>query len=95
MNAHCKRDGAPRQMYIDCTPGVPAPYRSEVMRRTVNYCTCDWLLFGTDAMVTSDVKRFKRHPRQEEAILDGELGLPEAKREKFFSGNLLKFVDGE
>lgn len=92
MNARCKRENAPHQMYIDCTPGTPRIYRSEAMDRAVQLCSCDWLLFGTDCRVSSGPGSFSGQVLRDREILGGELGVPEPEREKFFGLNLLSFV---
>lgn len=92
---HHRRTGAPPQMYIDCTPGTPRFYRSEAMDRAVRYCSCDWLIFGTDARVTSGAEALREHFRRDREILAQELRLPPAAQEKFFSLNLLRFVEGK
>ncbi len=92
MHAHVRRDKAPHQMFIDCTPGTPRFYRSEAIDKAVRYCSCDWLIFGTDSRVSTPADGFRRHLCRDREILQGELRLPESEQAKFFALNLFKFV---
>jgi hypothetical protein len=84
--------GREQQMYIDCTPGTPRFYRSEAVDRAVRYCSCDWLIFGTDSTVRSEPESLRDAVRRDREILGAELSLPASEQEKFFGANLLRFV---
>lgn len=92
MSSHSRRAKVPQQMYIDCTPGTPRFYRSEAMDRAVRYCSCQWLMFGTDCVLGSAATSFNEQLRCDREILGGELSVPEAEQEKFFGLNLLRFI---
>jgi hypothetical protein len=64
------------------------------MDRAVRYCSCDWLVFGTDAGVDWEGRQLREAYRRDREILADELALPEAEQEKFFAGNLLRLVGG-
>ena len=92
MNARARREGLAHQMYIDCTPGTPRFYRSEAMSRATRYCSCDWLVYGTDARVSITPDELRTHLGWDTEILGDELGLGEPEQEKYFALNLLRFV---
>ncbi len=94
LDVHCRQEGRAPQMYIDCTPGTPRFYRSEAMDRAVRYCSCDWLIFGTDATVAGEPQLLSDALRRDREILAEELSLPASEQEKFFGRNLLRFVGG-
>jgi len=94
LEVQARGAGREPQMYIDCTPGTPRFYRSEAMDRAVRYCSCDWLVFGTDAGVDWEPGQLREAYRRDREILADELALPEAEQEKFFAGNLLRLVGG-
>lgn len=92
MSSYARKEGLAHQMFIDCTPGTPRFYRSEAMERAVKYCSCDWLIFGTDCSVSSKAHQFTKTVQMDDGILGDEVGLPEAERAKFFSGNLMRLL---
>jgi hypothetical protein len=95
LEVAARQAGREPQMFIDCTPGTPRFYRSEAIDRAVRYCSCDWLIFGSDGNAGWKAAQFVEAFRRDREILADELSLPAAEQEKFFGGNLLRFVGGK
>ena len=94
IDVQCRKSGIPEQMFIDCTPGTPRFYRSEAIDRAVRYCSCNYLVYGTDNLVSSDAAAFRDSFRCDREIMQGELSVPQAEQEKFFGLNLLNSLLG-
>jgi predicted TIM-barrel fold metal-dependent hydrolase len=94
LEAQARQDLFSPRMYVDCTPGPPGYRRAEVVGHAVRCCSCDWLLFGTDAGLDWDGRRLVEALRRDHEMLAGDLALPPGEQEKFFGLNLLRFVGG-
>ena len=85
------------EMFVDVTPGTPAIYREEALRKvlTVGYPSFpSHLLFGTDAISCYDSERVARQIQGDKAIYQN-LGLSDEEQENIFSKNLLRFLGKE
>jgi len=84
------------EMFIDTTPGTPAVYREEVFRKLFSsgYDVENRIFFGTDSLVEDyDVSWAAEWIERDEGILKS-LSLSEGFTGKYFSGNVLDFING-
>jgi len=82
------------ELYIDTTPGTPANYRAEVIKRllTVGYPSLpDHIIFGTDCNSDYNTGMSESIVSRDSFIFDS-LDTPAGFREKYFYANLLKFI---
>jgi len=85
-----------KELFIDTTPGTPPIYRRDALTKlyTVGYDTQNNVFFGTDCHANSyDGPGAGELIAGDEKILR-DAGLKDGEIEKYFSGNLLRFVAG-
>lgn len=106
LNARGIRSGRPPEMFIDVTPGTPAIYREELLRKlyTVGYDVEDNLLFGSDGTAADFGSEWARGWAERDArILAGLVSAgrrhsaddgrsAEALADALFGGNLSRFL---
>ncbi|MBN1919468.1 MAG: amidohydrolase family protein [Verrucomicrobia bacterium] len=82
------------EMFVDTTPGTPPIYRQDAFTK-LYACgpgAADYTFFGTDRGVNDyDVRGVRELIERDTAMCDA-LGFDTATRDKFFAGNLLRFV---
>ena len=82
------------EMYVDTTPGTPAIYREDALRKLlcVGYAPLTGrIIFGTDASSDYNVEWVKRCISNDLFIFD-KLNVPAVIREKIFHKNLMSFL---
>lgn len=102
LHARRIRTGPGVEMFIDTTPGTPAIYREELIRKlfTVGYDVEDNLIFGSDGGARDFPVEWTRDwVARDRRILDrlhaeGSIQDAASIQEKLFGGNLTRFLDG-
>ncbi len=91
------RYGRSAEMFFDLTPGTPAIYREELLRKlhTVGYPTEDNILFGTDCVAATYSVELAREFLDRDAAIYDTLGISPEVREKIYHKNLARFLGKE
>jgi predicted TIM-barrel fold metal-dependent hydrolase len=92
VHLHEKRYEPDVAMKVDITPGTPAIYRAEVLRKCCEVLGADMLVFGTDSRA-DNLSGVKDHIARDERIFRDELHLPEADIDRIMGTNLLKMFE--
>lgn len=82
------------EMFFDITPGTPAIYREELLRKLfrVGYDVPDNIMFGTDASASSYNSGWTKEWLKLDGQIMEELGVTEEIKEKVYCDNLLRFL---
>lgn len=97
LNALAINPGNAPEMFIDTTPGTPVIYREEALKKlyTVGYDVENNVIFGSDSYADDyNTKWITEWASIDRRILEA-VGLDAKQIEKYFSGNLRRFVTGE
>jgi predicted TIM-barrel fold metal-dependent hydrolase len=91
-----KRGATSAEMFIDTTPGTPRIYRREVFYKIYNigYDIEDNVIFGTDNTSKYNSDYAKKILAMDYDALD-HAGASTGQREKYFSKNSLRFINGD
>ena len=83
------------EMFIDTTPGTPRIYRREVFSKIygIGYDIENNLIFGTDCLNKYDSSYAKGILAMDKDALDNA-GVSAEQREKYYSKNFLRFLNG-
>jgi predicted TIM-barrel fold metal-dependent hydrolase len=83
------------EMFIDTTPGTPKIYRSEVFNKMYNigYDIENNIIFGSDCTNRFRPENIKRILEMDKEAFD-YAGVSEGQREKYYSKNVLRFLNG-
>lgn len=81
------------EMFIDTTPGTPKYYREEVLTKLYHTGIRieDNILFGTDCVTDYNVDYCKMIRDRDQEIF-ARIGVTQEQQEKYFGGNLLRFL---
>ena len=90
-----RRKSTSAEMFIDTTPGTPRIYRNEVFNKiwNIGYDVENNVIFGTDCGNTYDSEKTRRILGMDKDALD-YAGVNDEKREKYYSKNVLRFLNG-
>ena len=90
-----ERGTSSAQMFIDTTPGSPKIYRNDIFYKIYNigYNIEDNLIFGTDCNNNYSSDYAKQILAMDKEALDFA-GANDLQREKYFSKNFLRFLNG-
>ncbi|MFA6713745.1 MAG: amidohydrolase family protein [Victivallaceae bacterium] len=94
LNAMALNPETSTEMFIDTTPGTPVIYREDVLKKlyTVGYDIENNLLFGLDSYADEYNLSWNRDwIARDKKILQG-LALNDKQIEKYFSGNIKRFL---
>lgn len=97
LNALSLNSGKTPEMYIDTTPGTPLIYREDTLKKlyTVGYDVENNVIFGSDSYANDyNAKWVMEWTSRDRQILKS-VGLDNKQIEKYFSGNLRRFVSGD
>jgi len=79
------------QMYIDTTPGAPLPWRADALQKALAFAGEDCLIWGSDAL-PGNSQYARQILESDRRILSQQLGVSAATQEKYFGGNLSRFL---
>ncbi len=87
-------EGKNVEMFFDTTPGTPEIYRRELFTKLYQsgYDTGDNVMFGTDGTATAYRDTWTKQWLDIDGKILDELGISRTNREKYYSGNLLRFL---
>ena len=92
-NTAYSREDRDAEMFIDTTPGAPAPLRAESLNRVFAHpYVKENVFFGTDGHANAYNIDFAKEWIQGDTKIYESMGFDEAQREKIFSKNLLRFL---
>ena len=91
-----RRNTTSAEMFIDTTPGTPRIYRREVFNKIYNigYDIENNVIFGTDCNSNYSPEKVSRILSMDKDALD-HAEVSSAQREKYYSMNFLRFLNGD
>jgi predicted TIM-barrel fold metal-dependent hydrolase len=93
QNLHRRDSSRYPEMFIDNTPGTPYIYRREVLIKLFTVCEAmNNFYYGSDLLAENYRSKRSAEIIQSDDKIYSELGFSEAEKEKFYSTNLLNFL---
>jgi len=91
--AASRKGGLQMQMYIDVTRGTPPLWRKDALQKCIEYVKPEFMMFGTDARIPSDLSRTVEHYEADKKIILDELGCSEDALAQIMTGTFNEFFE--